>query len=153
MVQYTKPELTDMMIVYGEALSNNAEASVYTFVNAVQDNNTFSPINRDRDRSRSRTVLDLEREILQAVEEEPNVSCRRLAQGMSVSSFTIWRTQNERRLHPHHLQSVQHLKLQDRRIAFCQWLLQKICEKPNLLHIVLTTDEAGFTRDGVFSLH
>jgi hypothetical protein len=45
------------------------------------------------------------------------------------------------------------LKPQDRRIAFCQWLLQKICEKPNLLHIVLTTDEAGFTRDGVFSLH
>jgi hypothetical protein len=90
-----------MMIVYREALSNNAEASVYTFVNAVQDNDTFSPINRDRDRSRSRTVLDLEREILQAVEEEPNVSCRRLAQGMGVSSFTIWRTQNERRLHPH----------------------------------------------------
>jgi hypothetical protein len=74
MVQYTKPELTDMMIVYREALSNNAEASVYTFVNAVQDNDTFSPINRDRDRSRSLTVLFLEREILQAVEDEPNAS-------------------------------------------------------------------------------
>jgi hypothetical protein len=34
---------------------------------------------------------------------------------------------------------------------FCQWLLQKIDEEPNFLSIVLTTDEAGFTRDGVFN--
>jgi hypothetical protein len=54
-----------------------------------------------------------------------------------------------------HLQRVQHLKPEDppRRIAFCQWLLQKIDEEPNFLSIVLTTDEAGFTRDGVFNSH
>ncbi|KAH0814445.1 hypothetical protein GEV33_008345 [Tenebrio molitor] len=34
---------------------------------------TFSPVNRNRGRSRSRRVLDLEPEILQAVEEEPNM--------------------------------------------------------------------------------
>jgi hypothetical protein len=47
----------------------------HTFVNAVQhlrDYGTFSPINRDRGRSKSGRVLDLEPEILQAVEEEPN---------------------------------------------------------------------------------
>jgi hypothetical protein len=50
------------------------------------------------------------------VDEEPNVSCRRLALRIDVSSFTIWRT----------LQRVQHLKSEDppRRIAFCQWLPQ-----------------------------
>jgi hypothetical protein len=54
-----------------------------------------------------------------------------------------------------HLQRVQHLKPEDppRRIVFCQWLLQKIDEEPNFLSIVLTTDEAGFTRDGVFNSH
>jgi hypothetical protein len=31
--------------------------------------------------------------------------------------------------------------------------LQKIDEEPNFLSIVLTTDEAGFTRDGVFNAH
>jgi hypothetical protein len=46
---------------------------VRTFVNAVQHYGTFNPINRDRGRSRSRRVLDLEPEILQAVEEEANV--------------------------------------------------------------------------------
>jgi hypothetical protein len=63
-----------------------------TFVNAVQhlrDYGTFSPVNRNRGRSRCRRVLDLESEILQAVEEEPNVSCRLLALRMGVSSFTI----------------------------------------------------------------
>jgi hypothetical protein len=60
------------------------------------------------------------------VDEEPNVSCRRLALRIDVSSFTIWRTLHEQGLHPYHLQRVQHLKSEDppRRIAFCQWLPQ-----------------------------
>jgi hypothetical protein len=44
-----------------------------TFVNAVQhlrDYGTFSPVNRNRGRSRSRRVLDLKPVILQAVENE-----------------------------------------------------------------------------------
>jgi hypothetical protein len=41
-------------------------------VQHLRDYGTFSPTNRDRARSRSRRVLDLEPEILQAVEEEPN---------------------------------------------------------------------------------
>jgi hypothetical protein len=75
-----------MVLIYGEALSN-AEAArrlymdrfpgrqvpcARSFVNAVQhlrDYGTFSPVNRDRGRSKSRRVLDLEPEILQAVEE------------------------------------------------------------------------------------
>jgi hypothetical protein len=52
-----------------------------------------------------------------------NVSCRRLALRMDVSSFTIWRTLHEQGLHPYHLQRVQP-EDPPRRIAFCQWLLQ-----------------------------
>jgi hypothetical protein len=72
---------------------------------------------------------------------------------MGVSRFTIWRTLHERGLHPYHLERVQHLKPEDlpRRMAFC--LVQKIDEKPIFLRIVLTTDETGFTRDGVFISH
>jgi hypothetical protein len=60
------------------------------------------------------------------VDEEPNVSCRRLALRVDVSSFTIWRMLHEQGLHSYHLQRVQHLKSEDPqcRIAFCQWLLQ-----------------------------
>jgi hypothetical protein len=70
--------------------------------------------------------LHLEPEILQDVEEEPNVSCRGFALRMGVSSYTIWRPLHEQGLHPYRLQRVQNLKPEDppRRIAFCQWLLQ-----------------------------
>jgi hypothetical protein len=65
---------------------------------------TFSPVNRLLlGRSISRRVLDLGPEILQEVEEEPNVSCRRLALRMGVSSFTIWKTLQEQGLYPYHL--------------------------------------------------
>jgi hypothetical protein len=47
------------------------------------------------------------------VDEELNVSCRRLALRIDVSSFTIWRTLHEQGLHPYHLQRVQHLKSKD----------------------------------------
>jgi hypothetical protein len=104
-----------MVLIYGEALSN-ADAvrrllmerfsrrqvpCARTVVNAVQhlrDYGTFSPANRDRGRSRSRRVLDLEPEILQAVEEEPIISCRGVALRMGVSSFTIWRTLHQQGL-------------------------------------------------------
>jgi hypothetical protein len=93
--------------------------------------------------------------MLQAFEEEPNVSCRRIALRMDVFSFTIWRTLYEQGFHPYHLQRVQHLEPEDppRRITFCQWHLQKIGEGSNFLSVVLTTDEAGFTRGGVFISH
>jgi hypothetical protein len=60
-------------------------------------------------------VSDLEPKIFQAVGEEPNVSCRRLALRMGVSNFTIRRTLHEQGLHPYpyHLQRVQYLKPED----------------------------------------
>jgi hypothetical protein len=95
-------------------------------VNAVQHSRDYGLLNRDRSRSRSRRVLDLEPEILQAVEEEPNVSYRRFAFRMVVSSFTNWRTLHEQGLHPYYLQRILHLKPEDPppRIGCCQWLLQ-----------------------------
>jgi hypothetical protein len=66
--------------------------------------------------------------VLACPDEESNISCRRLALRIDVSSFTIWRTLHEQGLitSVYHLQRVQHLKSEDppRRIVFCQWLLQ-----------------------------
>jgi hypothetical protein len=86
MVQYTNPELTDMVLIYGEALSNaDATRRLYmervpgrqdpcprTFVNAVQHLRDYGTL-----------VLSC------PVDEGPNVSCRRLALRIDVSSFTI----------------------------------------------------------------
>jgi hypothetical protein len=131
-----------------------------TFVNAVQelmDYGTFrSYLSTEIEAVQDLAVFWIwSLKFCKAVEEKANISRRRLELRMGVSSFTIWRTLHEQGLHRYHLQRVQHLKPEDppRRIAFCQWLLQKIDEEPNFLSIVLTRDEAGFTRDGVFNSH
>jgi hypothetical protein len=104
------------------------------FVNAVQhlrNYGTFSPINRDRGRSRSRRVLDLEPEILKLLRKN-----RMLIAGDLHYEWTFPVSQfGERCTNRDHPQHVQHLKPEDppRRIAFCQWLLQKIDEEPDFL--------------------
>ena len=53
----------------------------------------------------------------------------------------------EEDFHPYHHQTVQHLEPGDdaQHMDFCQW----IQAHPELLGIILFTDEASFTRDGV----
>jgi hypothetical protein len=73
-------------------------------------------------------VLEIELEILQANEEEPNLS--RLALRVGVSPYIVCRT-----LYVYHVQRVQALQHGDlfRRIAFCKWRGRKIDEVPNFL--------------------
>jgi hypothetical protein len=40
-----------------------------------------------------------------------------------------------------------------RRRTFCQWMIGKINTQPNFLNYLLTTDESGFTREGIFNVH
>ena len=59
----------------------------------------------------------------------------------------VWRTLREEDFYPYHDQTVQHLEPGDeaQRMDFCQW----IQAHPELLGVILFTDEASFTRDGV----
>jgi hypothetical protein len=58
-------------------------------------------------------------------------------------------------LHPYHVQRVQALQPKDyiRQEEFCEWVIQKCVDQPDFLRIVLFTDEAGFTRNGVLNSH
>ena len=93
-------------------------------------------------------LLQAEKQILERVEEEPNISTRRLAAEVGVSQFVVHRTLKE-----YHFQKVQALELADcpRRVIYCEWLLQRCREPPNFLNCILFTDEAGFTRNAVFN--
>lgn len=172
MAMYTNIERTDMVLIYGEARGNAEEARrIYmerfpqrlapaagTFIKNVQhlrDHGTFKPQTQDRGRVRTRRILDVEPQILHTVEAEPGISTRRLAVRHGISQFIAWRTLKEQGLHPYHVQKVQALQPGDpaRRQVFCRWLLHKAEEQPNFVNNLLTTDEAGFTRDGVFNMH
>lgn len=172
MANFTNIEWTNIVLCYGAADENSRQARVLyqqrfpnvrtpderTFVSAVQhlrDHGHFQPMAVDRGRTRSQRTLNAEPRILDSVEENPGVSIRRLSAQIGVSEFVVWRTLNEQGLHPYHVQKVQALQPGDelRRQQFCGWLIQKCAEEPNFLRSILFTDEAGFTRDGVFNVH
>ena len=95
-------------------------------------------------------VLQAEEQILERVEEEPDISTRRLAAEVGVSQFLVRLTLKEQGLHPYQVQKVQALEPAD---FHCEWLLQQCRERPNFLSCILITDEAGFTRNTVFNSH
>ncbi|KAJ4449501.1 hypothetical protein ANN_00901 [Periplaneta americana] len=79
-----------------------------------------------RGRLRSRTP-EVQKEILEAVNMTPSISTRRVTLQVNVPHTTVWR--------------------------FCQWFLQQCGVNPNFPALVLFTDEAQFTRDGITNFH
>jgi len=80
------------------------------------------------------------------VRRSPRLSTRRIASRIGVSRMQVWRTLREEDLHPFHDNRIQHLETGDpaRYMDFCHW----ITAHPQLLSVILFTDEASFTRDG-----
>ncbi|KAJ4446486.1 hypothetical protein ANN_13182 [Periplaneta americana] len=107
-----------------------------------------------RGRPRS-TTPEVQEEILEAVNMTPSINTRRLALQVNVPHTTVWRLLKEYQLYPYHLQSVQALSPADypARVRFCQWFLQQCGVNPNFPALILFTDEAQFTRNGITNFH
>jgi len=92
-------------------------------------------------------VINTRENILEMVQRSPRPSTRRIASRIGVSRTQVWRNLHEEDLHPYHDHSVQHLEPGDpaQRMDLCRW----ITAHPELLSIILFTDEASFTRDGI----
>lgn len=171
MQRYSFSEMADMHLMYGRANGNALAAQrLYRemFPNRrVPHRQTFEAIDRRlretgtfsamADRGRQREVLQpaLEERVLNDVERNPQISTRRAAARAGVSPSTIWRLHHEQLLHPWHLQRVHALQRTDypARRRFCQWFVRKCTENPAFTALILFTDEAGFTRDGIHNVH
>ena len=55
----------------------------------LRDHGTFKPQTHDRGRDRTERILQAEEQILECVEEEPDISIRRLAAEVGVSQFVV----------------------------------------------------------------
>lgn len=169
-MNFTNAEKTDMVLVYGEARGNAALArrlfrerwpyrrlpNERTFENVVRhlrEFGSFEMNTTDIGRQRKNETLEVEEVILQEIENRPEISTRRLAAEVGVSHFLVWRTLKEQGLHPFHVQKVQALLPTDfpRRVQFSEWIVNKHLENPDFITRVLATDEATFSRNGVFN--
>ncbi|KAJ4426971.1 hypothetical protein ANN_26770 [Periplaneta americana] len=101
------------------------------------------------------TTPKVQEEILEAVNMTPSISTRRVALQVNVPHTTVWRQLKEYQFYPYHLQRVQALSPADypARVRFCQWFLQQCGVNPNFPALVLFTDKAQFTLDGITNFH
>jgi hypothetical protein len=71
--------------------------------------------------------------LLDAVNDNPSSSTRRIASQTGLSQSAVWRVLRESSLHPFYLQPVQVLQPGDkeRRLEYCRWLLHRVVDEPD----------------------
>jgi len=81
------------------------------------------------------------------VQRIPRLSTHRIASRIGMSRMQVWRTLLEEDLRPYHDHRVQHLEPGDpaQHMNFCHW----ITAHPQLLSVILFSDEASFTWDSI----
>ena len=94
-----------------------------------------------------------EEEILVRVAENPGLSTRRIAAATGVIKSSVGKILQKEGLYPYHFTPVQCLIPQDlpARMQFCRQFKNMQNADPMLISRVLLTDEATFTRRGVFN--
>ena len=160
---FSHVEYCDMHFVYGFC-NGNARAAVeeyqrgfpdrripsrgvFTRINQIlRDTGCLPSVAMRSEREVVRTINTREN-LLEMVQRSPRLSTRRMASRIGVSRTQVWRTLHEEDLYPYHDQRVQHLEPGDhaQRMDLCRW----ITAHPEPLSVILFTDEASFTRNGI----
>lgn len=172
MEDFTNDEKADMHYMYGRANGNGREAlRMYQAQfpdRRMPDHRMFQRLHRQlcetgsflstRHTAGRPTYVrspSLEETILNIVNERPSLSTRGISRLVGVSHQTVIRILHDNRLHPFHFQRVQALNPADYqlRLNFCQWVVQQYALQSDFIADILFTDEATFTREGIFNAH
>ncbi|KYN11449.1 hypothetical protein ALC57_16398, partial [Trachymyrmex cornetzi] len=165
MPKFTNFEMADKHFAYGLANDNSRKARRIYAERYPQRNlpchKTFANIHRYLRKKGSfvRNTIDLgkpmtvrtpvrffllEEAVLNEIEAHPETSKRKISRTLNVSNIL-----KDQQLYPYHIQRVQKLLPCDfpQKLAFCQWILQRLEENPQFLSQVLFADEANFSRN------
>lgn len=165
---FTNNEMRDMICVYAQAnfcgrrarrtylrlYPNRAPPNHQTFKSIYDRLGETGEFRPKRNIGRPKIITaDQEDEILIQVAENPEVSTRRLAAATGISQSSIFRILKKENLRPFHFTPVQNLLARDlpARVEFSEFLRNEQRANRNFLENILFTDEATFTRRGVFN--
>ncbi|KAJ8918518.1 hypothetical protein NQ315_015225 [Exocentrus adspersus] len=166
---FSNEEMRDMVCVYStenfngrrahriylEMYPNRRQPDFKIFKNLYDRLGETGSFHHKRDSAgRPKTLnSEQEEEILVRVAENPELSTRRISMETGVSKSTVWKTLNKEGLHPYHFTPVQNLLQTDfpARQDFAHFCRLQQNADPMFLNKVLFTDEATFTRRGVFN--
>jgi transposase len=93
--------------------------------------------------------------VSEAFRQNPQSSQRYAARDLSISCSSLRRLMKDLNLKPYKPRLLQALNEDDpdRRVEFCEWILDSIQDNPNLLDRILWTDEAIFQTNGRVNRH
>lgn len=193
-MKYTPQEYTDMVLAYGLAGENARGAAVIyaerfpgrarqpsgrTIFRVVQQLRETGCLVHNVGAAGPPVRLHVQNEerILEAFDENPGTSVRRVAHELGLSRYAVHHTLRVNGLHPYHYQRVQHILPRDfqPRINFCEGIviinflhsryfqrtitvgksyagfLAQCRRDLSFPDIILWTDEATFTPNGIFN--
>ncbi len=167
MPHYTLQQYCEIVILYGEC-QRNARAAARLFAErypnaAVPTHNailssvrrlcTTGTITPRKHLGRPMTMHTTD--ILAHVLAHPHISTRQASKDCGVSFQHINKIMQQHRCHPYHVHVQQglHPGDEERRFVFCNALLNKLDEHPEILRHIMWTDEAKFTSNGIINLH
>lgn len=98
-------------------------------------------------------TADQEDDVLVRIAENTRTSTRQISAATGISQSSVSRILHKEKLYPYHFTPVQHLTPQDplARLRFAQFLRQQQNDDPTFYNKILFTDEATFTRRGIFN--
>lgn len=160
-MEYSNEEMADIHFCYGSANGNSLlaqrlyrekypnrripnDCTFSAIHRRLRETGQFAPLRVDAGRPIHENVNNIDDRILQRVENNPEISLRRLEAEFGVPYPTIWRILRRTNLNPYYLQRVQALQPRDTqaRLHFCRWFLN---QAGNFSSKVLFTDESGFS--------
>lgn len=176
MAEYQEREYWNMLMALGEARGNHRRAvQIYAENYAeegdrVPDHRVIENLQRrllegrtllpDHNRGRVLHVEPydhyLENLVLAQIADDPGLSTRVIALrlGLQDNHQLVHRILIDNGLHPYHFRKVQDLRQprdNERRLAFCNFMLQLHIRVPNLFELILWSDECLFTPNGMFN--
>lgn len=169
-MNFSTEEMVDMVYVLG-ASDNNCLLATRLYLERYPDRRqpsrkSFQKLMNRFNRTgsvnytkteRRKTVLTEENQLntLLAIEENPTVSTRALADQLDITRSSLRAILKLHKFHPFHVQLHQELNEQDflNRVTFCTWAQQRIQRERNFFDFVLFVDESTFHKNGFVNKH
>lgn len=164
MYKYTQNEKVDMLLVYGEC-RKNARNAAGLYQERYPDRNhpcfqyflyveEYLRRNQNVDEE-EKYIIDEETEInvLAMIEINKSVSVREIAKELPVGRESARKILKKHGYKSFKYQLHQHLYADDgdRRIEFCNWILQNNAADQGFINSILFSDESRFTNNGMFN--
>lgn len=166
MVNYSMQERQDMYEVFIKSFKNSLEAcrryellypernqpSHKTILRIYKNMCDNGSLEKKRKKRESRPgVNDIN--VLAQIEIDDSGSCRSIARECGLSKSGVNKILRKHKLHDYKYLPVQRLHAGDpeRRLEFCEWLLDQSADDPLFVNRVVWTDESIFTNNGVFN--